>query len=274
MLFRVTLDSSSFRVGGRGCVGLFRLSFRAQPAKGGGRGIFVYKPWHATAGQGDCGIYLLTTASGNGFVGRYLRPLGLSACGNESLGSTCRNRLLKGACPQTKTTQTERQPTRTEAHRERVPPQAISGSEADSMSRGGYPVTGRPHRSRLPKGAGPSTKPSPPELHPTRTKAHRERVPPQAISGSEADSMSRGGYPVAGRPSSESSSVGHIPSNEAVFHQAQAFNEVVLTRTTPDRNQSAPGAGTPTGDFWKRSGQHEPRRVPGHGAPPIEAVFH
>ena len=97
---------------------------------------------------------------------------------------------------------------------------------------------------------------------------------PHRRSGSEADSMSRGGYPVAGRPSSESSSVGHIPSNEAVFHQAQAFNEVVLTRTTPDRNQSAPGAGTPTGDFWKRSGQHEPRRVPGHGAPPIEAVFH
>ena len=145
-------------------------------------------------------------------------PLASRLAGGESLGGSCRNRLLKGACPQTKTTQTERQP--------------------------------------------------------TRTKAHRERVPPQAISGSEADSMSRGGYPVAGRPSSESSSVGHIPSNEAVFHQAQAFNEAVLTRTTPDRNQSAPGAGTPTGDFWKRSGQHEPRRVPGHGAPPIEAVFH
>ena len=171
-----------------------------------------------------------------GFVGRYLRPLGLSACGDESLGSTCRNRLLKGACPPTKTTQTERQPTRTEAHRERVPPQAISGSEADSMSRGGYPVTGRPHRSRLPKGAGPSTKPSPPELHPTRTKAHRERVPPQAISGSEADSMSRGGYPVTGRPSSKSSSIGHIRSNEAA-----------LTRAATDTNRSAPGAGAPTG---------------------------
>ena len=171
-----------------------------------------------------------------GFVGRYLRPLGLSACGDESLGSTCRNRLLKGACPPTTTTQTERQPTRTEAHRERVPPQAISGSEADSMSRGGYPVTGRPHRSRLPKGAGPSTKPSPPELHPTRTKAHRERVPPQAISGSEADSMSRGGYPVTGRPSSKSSSIGHIRSNEAA-----------LTRAATDTNRSAPGAGAPTG---------------------------
>ena len=116
-------------------------------------------------------------------------PLASRLAGGESLGGSCRNRLLKGACPQTKTTQTERQPTRTEAHRERVPPQAISGSEADSMSRGGYPVTGR--------------------------------------------------------PSSKSSSVGHIPSNEAVFHQAQAFNEVVLTRTTPDTNQSAPGAGYP-----------------------------
>ena len=190
-------------------------------------------------------------------------PLASRLAGGESLGGSCRNRLLEGACPQTKTTQTERQPTRTEAHRERVPPQAISGSEADSMSRGGYPVTGRPHRSRLPKGAGPSTKPSPPELHPTRTKAHRERVPPQAISGSEADSMSRGGYPVTGRPPSELSSIGHTPSNEAV-----------LTRATPDRNQSAPGTGAPTGDFWERSGQHEPRRVPGHGAPSIEVVFH
>ena len=86
---------------------------------------------------------------------------------------------------------------------------------------------------------------------------------PHRRSGSEADSMSRGGYPVAGRPSSKSSSIGHIRSNEAA-----------LTRATPDRNRSAPGAGTPTGDFWKRSGQHEPRRVPGHGAPSIEVVFH
>ena len=117
--------------------------------------------------------------------------------------------------------------------------------------------------SCLPKGAGPSTKPSPPELHPTRTKAHRERVPPQAISGSEADGMSRGGYPVAGRLSSKSSSIGHIRSNEAA-----------LTRATTDTDRSAPGAGAPTGDFWKRSGQHEPRRVPAPGAPFIEAVFH
>ena len=85
---------------------------------------------------------------------------------------------------------------------------------------------------------------------------------PHRRSGSEADSMSRGEYPVAGRPSSKSSSIGHIRSNEAA-----------LTRATPDRNRSAPGAGTPTGDFWKRSGQHEPRRVPGHGAPSIEVVF-
>ena len=144
-------------------------------------------------------------------------PLASRLAGGESLGGSCRNRLLKGACPQTKTTQTERQPTRTEAHQERVPPQATSGSEADSMSRGWYPVTGTPHRSRLPLDTYLPTKPSfirhrlstkssSPERHPTRTKAHRER-------------------------------------------------------------------GTPTGDFWKRSGQHEPRRVPGHGAPPIEAVF-
>ena len=101
-----------------------------------------------------------------GFVGRYLRPLGLSACGGENLGRCfpildsdfsngdeehLSNPSSQRCTPPTKTTQTERQPTRTEAHRER---------------------------------------------------------------------------------------------------------------------------GTPTGDFWKRSEQHEPRRVPGHGAPPIEAVFH
>ena len=59
---------------------------------------------------------------------------------------------------------------------------------------------------------------------------------PHRRSGSEADSMSRGGCPVAGRPSSKSSSIGHIRSNEAV-----------LTRTTSDTNQNSPGAGTPTG---------------------------
>ena len=52
-------------------------------------------------------------------------PLASRLAGGESLGGSCRNRLLKGACPQTKTTQTERQPTRTEAHQERVPPQAL-----------------------------------------------------------------------------------------------------------------------------------------------------
>ena len=160
-------------------------------------------------------------------------PLASRLAGGESLGGSCRNRLLKGACPQTKTTQTERQPTRTEAHRERVPPQAISGSEADSMSRGGYPVTGRPHRSRLPKGAGPSTKPSSPELHPTRTKAHRERVPPQAISGSEADSMSRGGYPVTGRaPAAKSSFVREECPNEVVFRQAQTSGQSCFPKKT------------------------------------------
>ena len=57
------------------------------------------------------------------------------------------------------------------------------------------------------------------------------------------------------------------------FKWRRPVNEAVLTRTTTDTNRSAPGAGTPTGDFWERSGQHEPRRVPGHGAPLIEVVF-
>ena len=134
---------------------------------------------------------------------------GVSIDSGFSMGSTCRSALPTGmrlvgvVCSKAQARQRSRlhqKYTRHEpkAHRERVPPQAISGSEADSMSRGGCPVTGRPHRSRLPWGTNLSTKPSPPERQPARTEAHRERVPPQAL--------------------------------------------------------------------WKRSGQHEPRRVPGHGA--------
>ena len=86
---------------------------------------------------------------------------------------------------------------------------------------------------------------------------------PQAVMDSSADTSAPLASRLAGGENLEkSSSIGHTPSNEAV-----------LTRATPDMNQSAPGVGTPTGDFWKRSGQHEPRRVPGHGAPLIEAVF-
>ena len=140
-----------------------RISFRPPPAKGGGRGVFVYKPWHATAGQGDCGIYLLTTASGNGFVGRYLRPLGLSACGWREPGKIVFHWAHTFQRSRPHQSDTRQEPKRTGSGC----PHRRSGSEVDSMSRGGYPVTGRPHRSRLPKGAGPSTKPSPPELHPT-----------------------------------------------------------------------------------------------------------
>ncbi len=80
---------------------------------------------------------------------------------------------------------------------------------------------------------------------------------PQAVMDSSADTSAPLASRLAGGENLEkSSSIGHTLSNEAV-----------LTRATPDRNQSAPGAGAPTGDFWERSGQHEPRRVPGHGAP-------
>ena len=133
--------------------------------------VCVYKSWHATGGQGDCGIYLLTTASGG--IRRQIPPppwpLGLRVA-----------RVWRAVSPEISVFQLG-------TCRSRLP-------------------TGCVLLSCLPKGAGPSTKPFPPERHPTRTKAPRERVPPQAL--------------------------------------------------------------------WKRSGQHEPRRVPGHGAPPIEAVFH
>ena len=98
---------------------------------------------------------------------------------------------------------------------------------------------------------------------------------PQAVMDSSADTSAPLASRLAGGENLEKSPfIGHTPSNEAA-----------LTRATPDANRSAPGAGAPTGDFWKRSGQHEPRRVPGHGHPSSksssvghipsnEAVFH
>ena len=86
---------------------------------------------------------------------------------------------------------------------------------------------------------------------------------PQAVMDSSADTSAPLASRLAGGENLEKSPfIGHTPSNEAV-----------LTRAATDKNQSAPGAGAPTGDFWKRSGQHEPRRVPGRGAPLIEIVF-
>ncbi len=239
-----------------------RISFRPPPAKGGGRGIFVYKPWHATTGQGDCGIYLLTTASGNGFVGRYLRPLGLSACGGRKPGG-----LLSKPSSQRRMPSNKDNPNRAATDTNRSAPGA-GAPTGDFWERSGQHEPRRvPGHGALPievvfqKAQARQRSRS----HQNDTR-HEPKRPgsgyPHRRSGSEADSMSRGGYPVTGHPSSKSSSIGHTPSNEAV-----------PTRITPDTNQSAPGAGTPTGDFWKRSGQHEPRRVPGHGAPSIEVVF-
>ena len=187
--------------------------------------------------------------------------------------------------PPTKTTQTERQPTRTEAHRERVPPQAISGSEADSMSRGGYPVTGRPHRSRLPLDTYLPTKPSfirhrlstkssSPERHPTRTKAHRERGTPTGDFWKRSEQHEPRRVPGHG-----------APLIEVVFRWTHTFQRSRLSsgtgfqRSRPHQNDTRhepkrTGSGVPPQALWERSGQHEPRRVPGRGAPPVEAVFH
>ena len=172
-----------------------------------GRCVFVYKPWHATTGQGDCGIYLLTTASGNGFVGRYLRPLGLSACGGREPGG-----LLSKPSSQRRMPSNKDNPNRAATDTNRSAPGAGTPT-GDFWKRSG-------------------------QHEPRRVPGH-------------------------GAPSSKSSS-----------QRCRPVNEAFPTRTTPDRNQSAPGTGAPTGDFWERSGQHEPRRVPGRGVPPIEAVFH
>ena len=111
---------------------------------------------------------------------------------------------------------------------------------------------------------------------------------PQAVMDSSADTSAPLASRLAGSKSLASClprdigfSIGHLskPSSyrmclvELSSQRRRPVNEAVPTRATPDTNQSAPGAGAPTGDFWERSGQHEPRRVPGRGAPLIEVVF-
>ena len=101
------------------------------------------------------------------------------------------------------------EPPPSESPGSRVPPQAISGSAADSMSRGRYPAHGAPPPAKAP----PPTQahPSPPEGT-SRQPRHNTRAPTKApgvgclrsaISGSEADSMSRGRHPAHGALSIE-----------------------------------------------------------------------
>ena len=198
-----------------------------------------------------------------GFVGRYLRPLGLSACGWRESGEH-----LSKPSSQRRTPFNKDNPNRATPDRNRSAPGAGTPT-GDFWKRSGQHEPRRvPGHGAPPIGVvfhwAHTFQRSRPHQSDTRQEPKRTGSGcPHRRSGSEADSMSRGGYPVAGRPSSKSSSIGHIRSNEAA-----------LTRATTDRNRSAPGAGAPTGDFWERSGQHEPRRVPGHGAPFIEVVFH
>ena len=70
-----------------------------------------------------------------------------------------------------------------------------------------------------------------------------------------------------GCPVSKSSSVRDTPSMKLSPRRCTPSSEATSNRAKTGASRSAPGAGTPAGDFWKRSGQHEPRRVPGHGAP-------
>ena len=70
-----------------------------------------------------------------------------------------------------------------------------------------------------------------------------------------------------GCPASKSSSVRDTLSMKLSSRRCTPSSEATSNRATTGTSRSAPGAGTPAGDFWKRSGQHEPRRVPGHGAP-------
>ena len=97
------------------------------------------------------------------------------------------------------------EPPPSESPGSRVPPQAISGSAADSMSRGRYPLPGRTSSKALPP---TKAHPSPPEGT-SRQPRHNTRAPTKApgagylrsaISGSEADSMSRGRHPAHGAP--------------------------------------------------------------------------
>ena len=84
----------------------------------------------------------------------------------------------------------------------------------------------------------------------------------QAVMDSSADTSAPLASRLAGGENLEkSSSIGHTLSNEAV-----------LTRATPDRNQSAPGAGTPTGALEAKRTARAEEGTRSRGAL-IEVVF-
>ena len=85
------------------------------------------------------------------------------------------------------------EPPPSESPGNRVPPQAISGSEADSMSRGRHPAHGALSIEGTSSNQGTAI----------TFRKPGKRVPPQAISGSAADSMSRGRHPAHGALSIE-----------------------------------------------------------------------
>ena len=190
-----------------------RISFRPPSAKGGGRGVFVYKPWHATAGPGDCGIYLLTTASGG--IRRQIPPppwpLSLR---RRELGEHLSKPSSQRRMPSNKNN-----PNRAATNTNRSAPGA-GAPTGDFWKRSGQ------HEPRRVPGRGAplievvfhwahTFQRSRPHQSDNRHEPKRTGSGcPHRRSGSEADSMSRGGYPVTGRPPSESSFNRYFRSTE------------------------------------------------------------
>ena len=78
---------------------------------------------------------------------------------------------------------------------------------------------------------------------------------PHRRSGSEADSMSRGGYPVTGRPSSKPSSNKQTPTNEAAIRLTQAVNEA-LSSAVPKPHKPQQTKSASQGGAFHRGSDH------------------
>ena len=78
---------------------------------------------------------------------------------------------------------------------------------------------------------------------------------PHRRSGSEADSMSRGRYPVTGCPSSKPSSNKQTPTNEAAIRLTQAVNEA-LSSAVPKPHKPQQTKSASQGGAFHRGSDH------------------
>ena len=135
-----------------------------------------------------------------------------------------------------------------------MPPQAISGSAADSMSRGRHP------------GRSPSKAPPPTKAQPSPSESLGSGYLHRRFLEAQADSMSRGRYPLPGRTSSKA-----LPPTKA--HPSPPEGTSRQPRHNTRTPTKAPGAGCLRSAISGSEADSMSRgRYPAHGALSIEGT--